>query len=430
MSMYGLADCNNFFVSCERLFRPDLNGKAVVVLSNNDGCAIARSNEAKALGIKMGQPFYQFSRLVSSGEVTVFSSNFMLYGDMSHRVHATLREAVPAIEIYSIDEAFLDLTGIPDDSLDGLGHKLNRLCMRNVGIPVSVGISHTKTLAKIASKLCKQYPKLGGACFMKRPQDIEKVLRKFPIGDVWGIGRRYAEKLHLRGVSTAYDFVSLSEEWVKARMGLSGLRTWRELHGIPSIDFGEDPEPKKQICVSRSFAHEITDKEELFEQLSQFVAMAAEKLRRQGSVASEMNIFLLTNRFKDTQREYSRNRIERLEPPVSDTFVILKTARYAFERIYDGRIPFKKAGVVFSGILPEKSLQPSLFDPSPSMDNGNGKLMSVIDGINKREGAGSVVFASQGFGGVRMNREHLSPQYTTKFDEIMKINCRQGAGGE
>ena len=211
--MYGLADCNNFFVSCERLFRPDLNGKAVVVLSNNDGCAIARSNEAKALGIKMGQPLYQFSNLVFSGKVTVFSSNFMLYGDISHRVHATLREAVPAIEIYSIDEAFLDLTGIPDDRLDSLGHRLNRMCMRNVGVPVSVGISHTKTLAKIASKLCKQYPRLDGACFMKRPQDIEKVLRKFPVEDVWGIGRRYAARLHLHGVSTAFDFASLPEEW-------------------------------------------------------------------------------------------------------------------------------------------------------------------------------------------------------------------------
>lgn len=418
--MYGLADCNNFFVSCERLFRPDLNGKAVVVLSNNDGCAIARSNEAKALGIKMGQPFYQFSHLVSSGKITVFSSNFMLYGDISHRVHATLREAVPAIEIYSIDEAFLDLSGIPDERLDSLGHYLNRLCMRNVGIPVSVGVSHTKTLAKIASRLCKQYPKLRGACFMKRPQDIEKVLRKFPVGDVWGIGRRYSERLQRRGVATAYDFASLPEEWVRSQMGLSGLRTWLELHSVPSISFGEDPEPKKQICVSRSFAHEITDKEELYEQLSQFVAMASEKLRKQGSVASEMNIFLLTNRFKDTEREYSRNRIERLEPPTSDTFAVLKTARYAFDRIYDGHIPFKRAGVVFSGIIPENSLQMSLFEPS-SAYGGNDKLMSVIDSINRKEGSGSVVFASQGFGGVKMNREHLSPQYTTKFDDILKI---------
>lgn len=418
--MYGLADCNNFFVSCERLFRPDLNGKAVVVLSNNDGCAIARSNEAKALGIKMGQPFYQFSHLVSSGKITVFSSNFMLYGDISHRVHATLREAVPAIEIYSIDEAFLDLSGIPDERLDSLGHYLNRLCMRNVGIPVSVGVSHTKTLAKIASRLCKQYPKLHGACFMKHPQDIEKVLRKFPVGDVWGIGRRYSERLQRRGVATAYDFASLPEEWVRSQMGLSGLRTWLELHSVPSISFGEDPEPKKQICVSRSFAHEITDKEELYEQLSQFVAMASEKLRKQGSVASEMNIFLLTNRFKDTEREYSRNRIERLEPPTSDTFAVLRTARYAFDRIYDGRVPFKRAGVVFSGIIPENSLQMSLFEPA-SAYGGNDKLMSVIDSINRKEGAGSVVFASQGFGGVKMNREHLSPQYTTKFDDILKI---------
>ena len=314
----------------------------------------------------------------------------------------------------------MDFRGMPDSRLDELGHRLNKLCMRNVGIPVSVGISHTKTLAKIASKLCKRYPKLDGACLMHRRQDIEKVLRKFPVEDVWGIGRRYAEKLHRLGVATAFDFASLSEEWVKAQMGLTGLRTWTELHGTPAISFGEDPEPRKQICVSRSFAREITDKDELYEQLSQFISMAAEKLRKQGSVACEMNIFLLANRFKDTGREYGRNRIERLEPPTSDTLAILKTAHYAFEKIYDARIPFKKAGVVFSGIMPEDSIQMSLFEPASSY-GGNGKLMSVIDSINKKEGAGSVVFASQGFGGVRMNREHLSPQYTTKFDDILKI---------
>ena len=212
---------------------------------------------------------------------------------------------------------------------------------------------------------------------------------------------------------------SLPEEWVKAQMGLTGLRTWLELHGVPSISFGEDPEPKKQICVSRSFAHEITDKEELYEQLSQFVSMAAEKLRKQGSVASEMDIFLLTNRFKDTDRLYSRNRLERLEPPTSDTFAILKVARYAFEQIYDSRVRFKKAGVTFSGIIPSEGMQMSLFDGGETRDNG--KLMSVIDSINRKEGAGSVVFASQGFGGVKMNRGHLSPQYTTKFDDILKI---------
>ena len=418
--MFALADCNNFFVSCERVFRPDLEGRPVVVLSNNDGCAIARSNEAKKLGVKMGQPMFEFRHLIESGTVTVFSSNFSLYGDMSRRVQMTLSMFSPAIEVYSIDESFIDLRGMsPDTDFDRWAKNVSRECLRCTGIPVSVGVSPTKTLAKIASKLCKQYPRLDGACFMKRPQDIEKVLRKFPVEDVWGIGRRYAARLHLHGVSTAFDFASLPEEWVKAQMGLTGLRTWLELHGVPSISFGEDPEPKKQICVSRSFAHEITDKEELYEQLSQFVSMAAEKLRKQGSVASEMDIFLLTNRFKDTDRLYSRNRLERLEPPTSDTFAILKVARYAFEQIYDSRVRFKKAGVTFSGIIPSEGMQMSLFDGGETRDNG--KLMSVIDSINRKEGAGSVVFASQGFGGVKMNRGHLSPQYTTKFDDILKI---------
>ena len=235
--MYALADCNNFFVSCERLFRPDLNGRPVIVLSNNDGCAIARSNEAKALGIRMGAPFFKISDIVKRHDVAVFSGNMELYGDMSRRVQQTLMEFAPAIERYSIDEAFLDLRGMPDTDFDALAKEISRRCLRDTGIPVSVGIAPTKTLAKIASKLCKQYPKLHGGCYMHREQDIEKVLRKFPVTDVWGIGRRFSKHLTERGVTTAFEFASLSKEWVQGLMGTTGLRTWRELHGEACIDF-------------------------------------------------------------------------------------------------------------------------------------------------------------------------------------------------
>lgn len=421
--MFGLADCNNFFVSCERLFRPDLNGKPVVVLSNNDGCAISRSNEAKALGIGMGQPLYQFARLVESGQVTVFSSNFMLYGDISNRVHQTLRESVPSIEVYSIDEAFLDLRGIPDDSLDELGHRLNRLCMRNVGIPVSVGISHTKTLAKIASKLCKKYPRLGGACLMKRPQDIEKVLKSFPVSDVWGIGRRLTQRLAMRGVNTAYDFYCLPEQWVESRMGITGLRTWMELHSVPSISFEDQVEARQQICVSRSFAKEITDRDELYEQVALFTSMVCEKLRKQGSLASEVYVFMYTNRFRQSVEQMCLNRIEQLVPSTSDTLNVLRAVRFAFDAIYKKGVPIKKAGVILSGISQRRGHQLSLFTSEDSPESE--RLMSVIDRINRKEGPGCVSVASQASGGIRMNREHLSPQYTTKWDDILVVKVEK-----
>ena len=224
--MYALADCNNFFVSCERVFRPELNGKPVVVLSNNDGCIIARSNEAKALGIKMGTPLFEARDVIEKNGVAVFSSNYQLYGDMSNRVMSILKETVPAIEVYSIDEAFLNLEGLPLEELQQKGRDLSARIRKDTGIPVSIGMAPTKTLAKIASKLCKQYPKLQGCCLMYRPQDVEKVLRKFPVGDVWGIGRKYRKKLELMGIHTAWDFCSMPRSEVSRMMSVTGVKTW------------------------------------------------------------------------------------------------------------------------------------------------------------------------------------------------------------
>ena len=238
---FGLADCNNFYASCERVFNPSLVGRPVVVLSNNDGCVIARSNEAKKLGIEMGAPYFQIKQLARRGNVAVFSSNFVLYGDMSRRVMSLLKKFAPATEIYSIDEAFLDFSGVNPAALNGLGHEIARTVKQQTGIPVSIGIAPTKTLAKIASKLCKQYPKLDGCCFMYRTQDIEKVLRKFPIEDVWGVGRRYAKMLKANGVDTAWDFTQLTPEWVRKRMSVVGLRMWKELRGEACIGFEQAP---------------------------------------------------------------------------------------------------------------------------------------------------------------------------------------------
>ena len=297
--MYALADCNNFFVSCERLFRPDLNGRPVIVLSNNDGCAIARSNEAKALGIGMGAPLFKIADIVRRNHVVVFSGNMALYGDISRRVQQTLMEFTPAIERYSIDEAFLDLRGMETADFDALAKEISRRCLRNTGIPVSVGIAPTKTLAKIASKLCKRYPKLRGGCYMYRPEDVEKVLRRFPVEDVWGIGRRFSKRLIELGIKTAYDFTTLSPEWVRAQMSVTGMRTWRELRGEACIGFEDGFQAKQSICTSRSFATEIYEFDALAEQVAKFASMTAEKLRRQHSACNQMTVFAWTNRFKE-----------------------------------------------------------------------------------------------------------------------------------
>ena len=329
-TMYGLCDCNNFFASCERVFRPELEGLPVVVLSNNDGCVIARSNEAKALGIRMGHPYFQIRDLEKRHNVAVFSSNFNLYGDMSRRVIWTLRRMVPAAEVYSIDEAFLDLRGIETGRLEELGRHISRTVRRNTGIPVSIGIAPTKTLAKIASKLCKEYPKLQGACLMYRPQDIEKVLRKFPIEDVWGIGRKHRRMLQAANVRTAWDFVQRPEAWIRGRMGVTGLRTWKELQGEACIDFESAPPAKQQITVSRSFAHELTQYEEIHTSVAAFVSMAAEKLRRQQSLCGEVTVYILTNRHREELPQYFESQTVRPVVHIPQRLRLQESRDYAF----------------------------------------------------------------------------------------------------
>ncbi len=421
--MYALADCNNFFVSCERLFRPDLNGRPVIVLSNNDGCAIARSNEAKALGIRMGAPFFKISDIVKRHDVAVFSGNMELYGDMSRRVQQTLMEFAPAIERYSIDEAFLDLRGMPDTDFDALAKEISRRCLRDTGIPVSVGIAPTKTLAKIASKLCKQYPKLHGGCYMHREQDIEKVLRKFPVTDVWGIGRRFSKHLTERGVTTAFEFASLSKEWVHGLMGTTGLRTWRELHGEACIDFEAGFQAKQSICTSRSFATEIYDFAELAEQVAKFTAMTAEKLRKQGSACGQISVFAWTNRFRqDEQPSKGSSVAVPFETATDSTPEMVKVANRALQEIFVRGCGYKKAGVIASAIIPASEVQTALFD---TRDHARQhRLMSAIDSINGSMGRDSIIIASQGFGDIKMRHEHRSPHYTTDWDDLPTVTVK------
>ena len=421
--MFALADCNNFFASCERVFRPDLQGKPVIVLSNNDGCAVARSNEAKALGIKMGDPFFKIRHIVEKNDVAVFSGNMALYGDMSQRVRWVLEEFAPAIEVYSIDEAFLDLRGLTGVDFDAYAKKISSECWRQTSIPVSVGIAPSKTLAKIASKLCKQYPKLRGGCYMHRPQDIEKVLRKFPIEDVWGIGRRTAAKLHSMGIKTAWDYTQLPDYAVRKMFALTGLRTWRELRGEPCIEFEDGFEAKQSICVSRSFAHEISDVEELSEQIANFASSMAEKLRQQKSVAAEMTVFAYTNRFKDNEPQTYGNSLVHFKQPTNEQRVIVSSAVSAAYELFKRGYGYKKAGVVATHIWQESEVVRSLFEDTEATEREH-RITSALDVINGTFGRGTVKLAAQGNGRIKSSSEKQSPHYTTLWEDIPLVSVK------
>ncbi len=417
--MIGLCDCNNFFVSCERVFNPSLNGRPVVVLSSNDGCVIARSNESKALGIKMGQPLFQARSIIEQHNVALHSTNFPLYGDMSRRVMETLREELPSIEVYSIDEAFLDMSQIATESLKGYGERLSRKVRRNTGIPVSIGIAPTKTLAKIASKLCKSYPKLNGACLLYRAEDVEKVLTKLPIEEVWGIGRRSSKMLKMYDIHTAQRFREAPREWIQRKMGLTGLRTWLELNGESSILFDDRPSDKKSIMVSRSFAHEIETLEELHEALTGFVSSAAEKLRRQESVAGAMQVFILTNRHRPELAQYNGSEMILFDTPTQSTIEFASNASRALRKIFKKGYGYKKAGVILYDIRPNSGVQSSLFD---STDHTKHKsLMKQLDSINSHYGKNSVRLGAQSSNKSKVNSQYLSPGYTTRWEDIILV---------
>lgn len=421
--MFALADCNNFFASCERVFRPDLQGKPVIVLSSNDGCAIARSEEAKALGIKMGDPYFKIKDLIEKHGVNVFSGNMALYGDMSQRVRWVLEEYAPAVEVYSIDEAFLDLRGIRDVDFDQYAKEISAQCRKMTAIPVSVGIAPTKTLAKIASKLCKKYPKLRGGCYMHRSQDIEKVLKKFPIEDVWGIGRRSATKLHARFVRTAYDFTLLPESTVQKMMGITGVRTWKELQGIPCIEFEDGFEAKQSICVSRSFSSEINDLKELQEQIANFASKVAEKLRKQHSVTSEIAVFAYTNRFKENLPQTHSSALVSFNTPTSEQRTLIISAAQATRELFRTGYGYKKAGVIASGIMDQSDMTPSLFEDFQAAEREH-RITSALDTINSIYGNGTVKLAVQGSGHIKTASEKQSPHYTTLWSDIPKVSVK------
>ncbi len=414
--MYALIDCNNFFVSCERAFNPALRDRPVVVLSNNDGCVISRSNEAKALGIKMGVPFFQIRELVEQHHVAVYSTNFTLYGDMSDRVMKTLSELVPDIEIYSVDEAFLHLHGIED--VASYSKQIVRKVTKNTGISVSIGVAPTKTLGKVANHFAKKYKAYNNVCVIDSEEKRVKALQKTDIGDVWGIGHRHAKMLEYHGVKTAYDLTQKSRSWVRSKMTVIGERTWLELRGIACIGKDELSARKQQICTSRSFGQPITDYDTLLESMASLAALSVAKLRKQKSVTKAIYIFAHTNRFDEDA--YKSSKVVPLSFYTSDTGEIVGYCRQALDSIYVPNLEYKRAGVVLIEIIPEEYALRDFFDGKDR--NKQQRLNRTLDGINRKNGGDVVKLAIQGSGySKNIRQEHLSRRYTTNFNEIIEI---------
>lgn len=416
--MYALIDCNNFYASCERVFRPDLIDLPIVVLSNNDGCVIARSNEAKDCGIPMGAPAFQYTELFKKHNVQVFSANFALYGDMSNRVMQTLSNYCIDQEIYSIDECFIKLDGYDFLELKEYGIKMRQEVFDNTGIQVSVGIAPTKSLSKVANRIAKKYPELSKGCHvMRTTNQIEKALKWLDIEDVWGIGRQHAKRLFKLGVDNAYDFTQLSDQWVQKNLSIVGLRLKRDLSGIPTLDL-EEVENKKNIASTRSFDVNYTKFEDVQERVSTFATSCSEKLRKQKSFCSSITVFVMTNRFRTEQDQYQNSITLDLPFATNSAIELSKYATVALRRIFRQGYAYKKAGVIVSNFSPDDIEQITLFD---NRDQRHDALMKVLDVMNRQYGQHTIRLGCQGKKKWTMRQEMLSPCYTTKLKDIITI---------
>ena len=421
--MYALADCNNFFVSCERVFRPDLWDKPVLVLSGNDGCVISRSNEVKALGIKMGVPLYQIRDLVEKHHIACFSSNFSLYGDLSARVMSLLRNHTTRFEQYSIDEGFITLDHVSPAERKTYCENLVREIYQGTGIPVSMGIAPSKTLCKVASKYAKKFPGYNGACMIDTDEKRLKALAGFEVGDVWGVGRQTAAKLAALGISTALQFAEMSESRVQSLLHKPGLLTWRELHGIDCIDTSELVS-KQSITTSRTFANPITTLPLMEQQLANFCDTCARKLRMQKSLCAQLIVFAHTSRFRTDIEQCQIVQTVNLSIPTSDTRELLSYMLNAFRPYFREGVQFKKAGVIFSRIVPEGSVVADLFDERDR--TRDAALQRTIDKIREKAGRNAILLATQlptskEQAAQVYKSEHQSPRYTTELSQVLTI---------
>lgn len=417
--MFALVDCNNFYASCERVFQPGLNGHPIVILSNNDGCVIARSNEAKALGVPMGAPAYKFKQFFKTHDIKIFSSNYALYGDMSGRVMDILSAMAPEIEVYSIDEAFLKFEGCKHLDFSSYSQEMRRTVTRSTGIPVSIGMAPTKALAKVANRIAKKFSEQTGGCYVI--DTIEKrikALKWLAIEDAWGIGRRHAAKLRNAGITSAYDFTQQPEAWVRKHFSVVGLRLKQDLEGIPVLGL-EETALKQHIATTRSFDYSYSDLNVVKERVSTFAFSCAEKLRKQRSSCNALMIFIKTNRHRQDQPQHHQQVVAPLPYATNSAIVLSQYATRALQQIFREGHQYKKAGVIVMDIVPEDYEQTTLFDqPDPR----HKQLMKTVDKLNRSYGSHKVKLGSQDAGVTwKMRQEHLSPRYTTRLSDIITV---------
>lgn len=413
---YGLIDCNNFFVSCERVFRPDLTTKPTAVLSNNDGCIIARSNEVKALDVPMGVPLFKVKTLLSAHDATLFSANFELYGDMSQRIVTILREEVPLVEVYSIDECFIDMSQLPIDDVDAWAHRLRERIWKEVGIPTSIGIAPTKTLAKVASTYAKTHG--DGIAVIETDETRLTLLDGLGIEEVWGIGRRLGPKLRDKGVSTARQLIEASDAWLEQQFNITGMNMVTELRGTPKLAFGDKHAERKMIMRSRSFGHKVRAIHQLESAVATFTAQAAHRLRGQGSVCRAIVVFLATGPRAAQVRRVSH--LVTLPEATGDTGTLIGAALSGLESLYDEDFSYQKAGIILVDIMTDDAWQLSLLAGDPNVREQKLALMTAVDTLNKRFGGGTVWHASEARlqADWHSKKQLRSPRYTTQFAEL------------
>lgn len=421
--MYALVDCNNFYVSCERVFQPQYNGKPVVVLSNNDGCIISRSEEAKALGIKMGAPEFQMREFIKQHNIKVFSSNYALYGDLSARVMKILEHYTPNIEVYSIDEAFLNFDGIVISNYYNYGLEIKKRLQKWLSIPVCIGFAETKALSKIANRVAKKFKeKTQGVYIIDTNEKRIKALKWTKIEDVWGIGRRLSFKMQQNNILTAFDFIQpKNEAFIKKEMGVVGMRLIYELRG-ESVLALEEPKTKKNIAVTRSFESNITTLDQMKERVATFAAVCSEKLRAQQSCCYTIIVYLQKNKHKIDRQKYSFYIQETLPFATNTAFTLVNTALRLLEKIFEEGEIYKKAGVLVSELIPQEQKQYHLFEEeNPKYE----RLMNVIDAIQKKTGERKIKLGIHDLSRTwKMNQNYLSKKYTTQFSDILKVTCK------
>ncbi|WP_335965695.1 Y-family DNA polymerase [Galbibacter sp. PAP.153] len=419
--MYALVDCNNFYASCERVFQPHLNNKPIAILSNNDGCVISRSDEAKELGLPMGAPAFKYKSFFAEKSIHVFSSNYPLYGDMSTRVMNILRQFTPLVEHYSIDEAFLKFDVDKATDYTSVGKQIKERVFKWTGMPISIGMARTKALTKVANKIAKKYKdRTNGVYVIDAEEKRIKALRWIAIESVWGIGRGHSKRLQSKGVKTAFDFTLLSDAWVRSEMGVMGLRLKKDLEGQPTLELENDvTAPKKTIATTRSFEYTYSDLDNLKERISTFAGSCAEKLRKQHSSCNFMYVFLKSDRHKADEKQHRGGLLVTLPYPTDSSLTLVKYAVNAVEGIYKYGIKYKKAGVIVSGLVPTNARQLDMFLEE---DPKHHSLMKTIDGINNKYGTLKIKIANQDLKRTwKMRQEHLSPRYTTNIDEIIRV---------